>query len=303
MKELINLGSQFIGFRDEAANLKGKTTRFLTYFQFLPRRCSPSVKNSLPSNLFPSEALRHAEERADALEAKLKSSEAARKKAEEDAAAVEDLRQRLTTAENALSEKEARQIERENAIVERFDTQNRRFTSKFLRCLPLACLYLSLMLMNSWFAPAGRMGEEYTLHGETEDRLLDTLSILELNGDLARTNISAARGALKRIFPHFFPKETQPEIFSELVQRFMAKEDPALAHRQNSLKIGVEGTIALVAASGQEVDWVKAGTPQGLNKEKWKALVRDAKPHSKKIIAYLDPKSAASTSTARTEVK
>ncbi|KAM0885795.1 hypothetical protein ACQ4PT_030102 [Festuca glaucescens] len=245
MKELINLGSQFIGFRDEAANLR--------------------------------EALRHAEERADALEAKLKSIKAARKKAEEDAAAVEDLRQRLTTAENALSEKEARQIERENAIVERFDTQNRRFTR--------------------------RMGEEYTLHGETEDRLLDTLSILELNGDLARTNISAARGALKRIFPHFFPKETQPEIFSELVQRFMVKEDPALAHRQNSLKIGVEGTIALVAASGQEVDWVKAGTPQGLNKEKWKALVRDAKPHSKKVIAYLDPKSAASTSTARTEVK
>jgi hypothetical protein len=147
------------------------------------------------------------------------------------------------------------------------------------------------------------MGEEYTLHEETEDRLLDTLSILELNGDLARTNISAARGALKRIFPHFFPKETQPEIFSELVQRFMVKEDPALAHRQNSLKIGVEGTIALVAASGQEVDWVKAGTPQGLNKEKWRALVRDAKPHSKKIIAYLDPKSDASTSTARTEVK
>ena len=108
MKELINLGSQFIGFHDEAANLRGKTPWFLTYFQFLPRRCSPSVKNSLPSNLFASEVLRHAEERVDALEAKLKSSEIARKKAEEDAAVVEDLRQRLTTAENALSEKEAR---------------------------------------------------------------------------------------------------------------------------------------------------------------------------------------------------
>ena len=156
--------------------------------------------------------------------------------------------------------------------------------------------------MNSWFAPAGRLGEEYTLHGETEDRLLDTLSILELNGDLARTNISAARGALKRIFPHFFPKETQPEIFSELVQRFLAKEDPVLAHRQGSLKIGVEGTIALVAASGQEVDWVKAGTPKGI-KEKWRALVKDAKLQSKKIIAFLDPTSSASASTARTEVK
>ena len=142
MKELINLGSQFIEFRDEASNLRGKTTRFLTYFQFLPRRCSPFVEDSLPSNLFPSEALRRAEERANVLEAKLKSSETARKKAEEDAAAVEDLRQRLTTAENALNEKEARQIERENAIVERFDTQNWRFTSKLLRCLPFASVFI-----------------------------------------------------------------------------------------------------------------------------------------------------------------
>jgi hypothetical protein len=28
MKHLINLGSQFIGFRDEAATLKGKTALF-----------------------------------------------------------------------------------------------------------------------------------------------------------------------------------------------------------------------------------------------------------------------------------
>jgi vacuolar-type H+-ATPase subunit I/STV1 len=142
MRDLINLGSQFIGFHDEAATLRGKTTRFLTYFQFLPRHCSPSVEDSLPSNLFPSEALRRAEERADALEAKLKSSETARLKAEEDAAAVEGLRQRLRTAEDALSEKEARQIERENAIVERFNTQNRRFTSKLLRCLPFASVFI-----------------------------------------------------------------------------------------------------------------------------------------------------------------
>jgi hypothetical protein len=118
------------------------------------------------------------------------------------------------------------------------------------------------MLMDSYFAPAGWMGEEFTLHEEVEDRLLDTLSILELNGDLARTNISNARTAFKRIFPHFFPKETLPEIFSELVQRFLGKEDPALAHCQDSLKIGVEGTIALVAASGQDIDWAKAGSPR-----------------------------------------
>jgi hypothetical protein len=83
----------------------------------------------------------------------------------------------------------------------------------------------------------------------------------------------------------------------------LGQDDPAVAYRQGSLKIGVEGTIALVAASGQKVDWVKAGTPKGLNSEKWKALVKDAKAFSKKIIAFLDPKSSASASAARTEVK
>jgi hypothetical protein len=69
------------------------------------------------------------------------------------------------------------------------------------------------------------------------------------------------------------------------------------------LKIGVEGTVALVAASGQKVDWVKAGAPKGLNSDKWKSLVKDSKTYSKKLIAFLDPKSSASASTARTEVK
>jgi Flp pilus assembly protein TadD len=89
-----------------------------------------------------SEALRRAEEHADALEAKLKSSEAAREKAEKDAAVVESLRQRLQTAEDALSEKEAQQIKRENAIVARFDTQNRRFISKHFVHSSFFCLDL-----------------------------------------------------------------------------------------------------------------------------------------------------------------
>jgi hypothetical protein len=74
--------------------------------------------------------------------------------------------------------------------------------------------------MNPCFAPAGRMGEDFTLHEGVEDRLLDTLSILELHGDLVRSNISNSRAVFKRLFTHFFPKQTQPEIFSELVQRF-----------------------------------------------------------------------------------
>ena len=107
----------------------------------MPGNCSPSDGCLLIFSF--SETLRRAEERADALEAKHKSSEAARKKAEKEAAAFEGLRQRLQTAEDALSEKEARQIERENAIVDRLETQNRRFTSKlFLHLSFCFCLDL-----------------------------------------------------------------------------------------------------------------------------------------------------------------
>jgi hypothetical protein len=42
-------------------------------------------------------------------------------------------------------------------------------------------------------------------------------------------------------------------------------------------KIGVEETIALVAATGQKVDWVKVAPPKGLNAEKWKDFVKGAK--------------------------
>lgn len=77
-------------------------------------------------------ALQQAEERAEALATKLELSEKAREKAETDAATVEGLRQRLANAENALSDKIAQQIMREEGIIARFDAQNRRFVSKLL---------------------------------------------------------------------------------------------------------------------------------------------------------------------------
>jgi hypothetical protein len=69
------------------------------------------------------------------------------------------------------------------------------------------------------------------------------------------------------------------------------------------LKVGVEGTIALVADSRQDVDWAKVGDPKGMNKDKWKTLVKAAKPHSKKILAFLGHKPSTSASTAKPEVK
>jgi hypothetical protein len=67
--------------------------------------------------------------------------------------------------------------------------------------------------------------------------------------------------------------------------------------------LGLKGTISLVANSGQDVNWAKAGDSGKIDKDKWKALVKGAKPHSKKILVFFMPKPTGSTSTAKTEVK
>jgi hypothetical protein len=87
-----------------------------------------------------------------------------------------------------------------------------------------------------------------------EDALLDTLLDLEKNCTLARDCLKAGRIALERIFPHFFPKVVLPYKFELIAKSFTGKGDPALVHRQSSLKIGLEGTIGLVMASGEKVD-------------------------------------------------
>jgi hypothetical protein len=203
MKELVNLGSQFIRVCDETATLRGKALTLFALYTFLS--CFYMLSYfSLP------EAMRRAEERANDLETKLKASEEARKKAEKDDANVKYLRQRLQAVEDALSDKDAKQFERENNIVTRFETQSRRFSSNtffpFFFCFSL--FQLSLVLSTSCFSSSGKMGEQYTLSQESDDHLLDSLDILELNCDLARKCITSARNALKRVFPHFFLKDT-----------------------------------------------------------------------------------------------
>jgi predicted nucleic acid-binding Zn-ribbon protein len=84
--------------------------------------------------------LAESNKRADALATKLKQSEQARKKAEADAAAVEDLRKRLHDAETSLSEHITQQSARETEIVARLESQCRRFVSK---CSDPCCFLVS----------------------------------------------------------------------------------------------------------------------------------------------------------------
>jgi septal ring factor EnvC (AmiA/AmiB activator) len=81
-------------------------------------------------SIFPAN-LAEANKRADSLALKLEQSEKARKKAEADAATVEDLWKRLHDAETSLSDNIAEQTAREKEILSRLQSQSRRFVSKY----------------------------------------------------------------------------------------------------------------------------------------------------------------------------
>ncbi|KAK1662623.1 hypothetical protein QYE76_050782 [Lolium multiflorum] len=245
MKEFVRLGTQFIGYRDYATKLE--------------------------------ESLAEANKRADALAIKLEQSERARKKAEADAAAVEDLRKRLHDAETSLSENIAQQSAREKEILTRLESQSRRFVR--------------------------RTQQDYDLANPEGDRLLDALSLLEIHGDEAREGLTEARTGLSRLFPYFFAKKEEPTTFSDLAKCFNSQEDLGLKLRQESLKVGVEGTIALVADSQQDVDWAKVGNTKTMETKKWQSLIKAAKPNSKKILAYLGCKPTPAPSSSKPEVK
>ncbi|KAK1643230.1 hypothetical protein QYE76_061035 [Lolium multiflorum] len=149
----------------------------------------------------------------------------------------------------------------------------------------------------------GKTSQEYGLEKPEDDRPLDTLSLLEIYGDEVRQSISDAKAAFSRLFPYFFPKTDEPNTFSALAKRFIPKEDLGLALRQENLKIGVEGTIALVAESQQHVDWAKVGDAKSMETKKWQSLIKAAKPSSKKILAFLGYKPTPSSSSTKPEVK
>ncbi|KAK1603434.1 hypothetical protein QYE76_016432 [Lolium multiflorum] len=245
MKEFIRLSTQFVTYRDHA--------------------------NKLEANLA------EGNKRADALALKLEQSEKARKKAESNAAVVEDLRKRLHGAETSLSDNITQQTTREVEIISRLESQSRRFVR--------------------------RTHQDYELESPEGDRLLDALSLLEIHGDEAHQGIADAESSLSRLFRHFFAKKEKPDTFAALAKCFNSQEDLGHGLRQEGLKIGVEGTISLVADSQQDVDWAKVGDVQKMETKRWQSLIKAAKPNLKKILAFLGFKPTPAPSSSKPEVK
>ncbi|KAK1611004.1 hypothetical protein QYE76_034677 [Lolium multiflorum] len=114
---------------------------------------------------------------------------------------------------------------------------------------------------------------------------------------------SSSTPSLDDLFPYFFPKKEEPNTFVALAKAFNVPEDLGLKLRQEGLKIGVEGTIALIANSQQYVDWTKVGDIGEMETKKWQSLIRTAKPPSKPILSFLGVKPTPAPSASKPEVK
>nr|XP_051221549.1 uncharacterized protein LOC127339774 [Lolium perenne] len=109
IKELVRIGSQFIGYREYASRTEEKLAE------------ANKLADTLVQKLERSETARKKAE-LDASEAKAEADEAKAK-----AASVEELQKKLEDAEAALNEHKAAQATREKGILKRLNTQNRRF--------------------------------------------------------------------------------------------------------------------------------------------------------------------------------
>ncbi|KAK1607539.1 hypothetical protein QYE76_031212 [Lolium multiflorum] len=215
--------------------------------------------------------LAEANKRADALAIELEQSKSAHAKV------VEDLQTRLDDAKRALEENVAQHSAREEEILSRLETQSRRFVR--------------------------RTHQEYELDNPEDDELLDAISLLEIHGTEAHNGLDEAEAGLSRLFPYFFHKKERPAVFIDLAKCFNGNEDLGLQLRQEGLKVGVEGTMALVAESQQEVDWSKVGDTGKIETKKWQSLIKAAKPNSKKILATLGYNPPTTPSSSKPEVK
>ncbi|KAK1694378.1 hypothetical protein QYE76_011075 [Lolium multiflorum] len=109
MKELIRIGSQFLGYREYANKIEEKLAE------------ANRLADTLAQKLEQSETARKKAE-LDARQAKVEADEAKAK-----AASVEELQKKLGDAEAGLNEHKAAQDSREKGILKRLNTQNRRF--------------------------------------------------------------------------------------------------------------------------------------------------------------------------------
>jgi hypothetical protein len=84
------------------------------------------------------------------------------------------------------------------------------------------------------------------------------VDLLELNWTLVQEVLQLTHRMLMQMFVGLWPKKKAEMLVNnlkKLPEAFDTLEDPVLAMKGRSVKLGVEGAIALALSHGEEVDW------------------------------------------------
>jgi hypothetical protein len=138
------------------------------------------------------------------------------------------------------------------------------------------------------------------LQPDDEDPLMAALNLLESNWISVQEILELTRRMLTRMFVGLWPKkraDMPADDLKKLAATFDTVEDPILEMKSRSVKLGVEGAIALAQSHGEEVDWEKLSSSCGRPLLELLVFFEKAKKYAPGIILIITPSVASSTST------
>jgi hypothetical protein len=132
-----------------------------------------------------------------------------------------------------------------------------------------------------------------------DDSLMIAINLLEANWISVQEIFELVSRVLMRIFIGLWPKkraEVPDNDLKKLAKAFDTFDDPILLMKGHSVKRGAEGTIALMYAHGEEVNWEKVSSSRGRPLSELKVFLEKAKRYASGIVLIISPSAASTTS-------
>jgi hypothetical protein len=159
----------------------------------------------------------------------------------------------------------------------------------------------SLSLAFSFCGVAEKIGVSWKLRQpDTEDPLLAAVDLLELNWTLVQEVLQLTHHMLMWMFVGLWPKkkaEMPVDNLKKLSEAFDTLEDPVLAMKGRSIKLGDKGAIALAQSHGEEVDWEKVSSSRAHPLSELLGFFKKAKKYAPGIVSIITPSAASLTPT------
>jgi hypothetical protein len=126
------------------------------------------------------------------------------------------------------------------------------------------------------------------------------VNLLEANWISVQEIFELASRVLTRIFIGLWPKQKvgmPADDLRKLAKIFDTPEDLILLMKSRSVKRGMEGTIALTYAHGEEVDWEKVSSSRSRPLSELWSFFEKVKKYALGIVSIVPPSAASTTSS------